>query len=202
MRVTTRSSRPRARTLTARCGAWGRPSKVRTTPGFTVWTSQRPSGSVALRPKPRNPAVPYSPSGAACHVSTTPSGTGSPSPSSSRPRIQMPPWEPTGTTSGPSGHGSTRARNGPTVCDGVRPRTGSGIGGRLEGRGVGSPQDDVEAEAEGPLGLGDVVVVARHQPLAGPFVGNRVEDRVLEEQRISGEVHLGHQPLRERPPEQ
>ncbi len=41
----------------------------------------------------------------------------------------------------------------------------------------------------------------RHQPVPGAL-RDRVEDRVLGEQRVVREVHLGHQPLGERAPEQ
>src|SRR5262249_60690070 len=45
--------------------------------------------------------------------------TGSPAPSMTRPVIAIAPALPSGTTNGPSGHGSPIARNGPTVCEGV-----------------------------------------------------------------------------------
>ena len=86
------------------------------------------------------------------------------------------------------------AKNGPTVWPGV--------GGRrhvllLEGRGRRAGEHDVPAVAGAPLGLGDVVVVGRHQPLAGLRVDDRLVDRVEGEQRVAGEVHLGDQPLGE-----
>ena len=48
------------------------------------------------------------------------SGIGVPSPSSTDPRIQIAPGVPSGTTYGPSGHGSPIAKNGPIVWEGVR----------------------------------------------------------------------------------
>ena len=49
-------------------------------------------------------------------------GTGAPVPSRTSPRIQMAPGVPSGTTSGPAGHGSAIPKKGPTVCEGVRTR--------------------------------------------------------------------------------
>src|SRR5215467_1372844 len=87
-----------------------------------------PSGPVGHRPNPRNPgaAAPRGssgwanrPSGSACQVSTSASVTGSPAPSKTRPVIVIAPGVSSGTTNGPSGHGSPIDRNGPTVCEGV-----------------------------------------------------------------------------------
>ena len=47
-----------------------------------------------------------------------------------------------------------------------------------------------------------VEVERRDHPLAVPGVAHRMEDRVLEEERIAGEVHLGHQAGGERRSEQ
>src|SRR5918999_815474 len=96
MRVTTRSSRPRARTVTSMWGAWPSPSA----PGFTVTIWYRPSSSVGQRPKPRKPdpegprgssGWSKRPSGSACQVSITPSGTGAPAPSRTTPEIRIAP---------------------------------------------------------------------------------------------------------------
>ena len=38
-------------------------------------------------------------------------------------------------------------------------------------------------------------------PLARGRVAHRLEDRVVREERVAGEVHLRHEPLGERPPE-
>ena len=75
---TTRSSRPRANTDTARCGAWGVPSSVA-------------HGRRARRadlPRRRRPPVAHRVNGPPnCHVSTTASGTGAPAPSRTVPLI-------------------------------------------------------------------------------------------------------------------
>ena len=65
-------------------------------------------------------------------------------------------------------------------------------------------QDDVPLEAERPLLLGRLESKRADHPLGAPRVGSRdrVEDRVLEEQRVAREVHLRHQPLRERAAEE
>src|SRR6202042_378035 len=109
-------------------------------PGRRVMIRYRPPASVGHRPKPRNPepapapgrpAAPGPrgssggaklPSGAACQVSISASGTGSPAPSSTTPLMVIAPGVPSGTTNGPSGQGSPIARNGPIVCDGVSGR--------------------------------------------------------------------------------
>ena len=52
------------------------------------------------------------------------------------------------------------------------------------------------------FGLGLVNVEARDHPPACLLVTDRVEDRVIRKERVVGEVHLCHQPLRERATEQ
>src|SRR5579875_475363 len=245
IRVTTRSSSPRANTDTSRCGASVPPPGHGSGPGRSVTTRNRPPASVGHRPNPRNraageppppvlpgtvPATPRGsspasprgssgwekrPSGPACQVSTSASGTGSPAPSSTRPAITIAPGAPSSTTNGPSGHGSPIAKNGPTVCDGVTPsgRTAGSLSrpsclaaaplaGVLEHGLLPAAQHDVPLVAEGPLRLGQVEVEPGDHPLPGRRVRHRVEDRVLGEERVAGKVHLRHQPLRERPAEQ
>src|SRR5918999_3975886 len=207
MRVTTRSSRPRASTETSMCGAWPSPSA----PGFTVTISKRPSSSVGHRPNPAKPDPPdvdtaprgssgwsKRPPGSACQVSITPSGTGAPAPSSSTPEMRIAPGVPSGTTRCPPDHVSPMDRNGPTVCDGVS----RSLMGLLE-RGLLAPaQHDVPAVGERPLRARGLEVERRDHALARLRVGYRVEDRVLVEQRVVREVHLRDEPLRERAPEQ
>ena len=86
----------------------------------------RPSAPSASEPRSQRVERPRS----ACHVSITPSGTGAPSPSRSRPRIEIAPGSRRARLGcRRAGSARTRWRNGPTVCDGVRPGGGSGIGG-------------------------------------------------------------------------
>src|SRR5256884_5146080 len=186
MRVTTRSSRPRANTDTSRCGASMLPSEVGSGPGLSVTMRYEPSGAVGHRPKPRKLWYPPGvaprgssgwakrPSGPACQVSISPSGMMFPAPSKSRPMIVIAPGVPSGTTNGPSGHGSRIEKYGPTVWEGV-------IGGTrsaplLEDGRVAAAQHDVPVVAEGPLWLGQLDVEVGDQPLPGLLVGHRVED--------------------------
>src|SRR5918999_6223160 len=203
MRVTTRSSRPRASTVTSMCGAWPSPNA----PGFSVTIWKRPSPSVGQRPNPRKPdpegprgssGWSKRPSGSACQVSITPSGTGAPAPSRTTPEMRIAPGAPSGTTRCPSFQVSPMDRNGPTVCDGVS----KSLMGLLE-RGLLAPaQHDVPAVGERPLRARRLEVERRDHALARLRVGYRVEDRVLVEQRVVREVHLRDEPLRERAPEQ
>eukprot|EP01022_Parablepharisma_sp_SALTPOND_P016942 TRINITY_DN2599_c0_g3_i6.p1 TRINITY_DN2599_c0_g3~~TRINITY_DN2599_c0_g3_i6.p1 ORF type:complete len:1173 (+),score=341.22 TRINITY_DN2599_c0_g3_i6:1282-4800(+) len=64
------------------------------------------------------------------------------------------------------------------------------------GRGVAAAQDDVEYVAEHLVVHRFVQREARDQALAGSLVGDALEDRVVVEQRVVGEVHLRHQALR------
>src|SRR5579875_2540670 len=98
--------------------------------------------------------------------------------------MRIAPGASSGTTSGPSGHGSAMDRKGPTVCDGVRPSVSVIVGLGLERRAVLTAQHDVELECEGPRLDGLGVVVATDHALARPLVAHRVVDRVLEEQRV------------------
>ena len=125
----------------------------------------------------------------------------SPAPSSTWPVMVMAPGVPSGTTNGPSGHGRTMARNGPTVCDGVMGRlTASSCVSKTVAPGPRSTMSHSKPSAQsGSVRPRSNRAIIR---CAGLRVGHRVEDRVLREQRVTGEVHLGHQPLRERPAEQ
>src|SRR5918999_6570893 len=191
MRVTTRSSRPRARTVTSMWGAWPSPSA----PGFTVTIWYRPSSSVGQRPKPRKPdpegprgssGWSKRPSGSACQVSITPSGTGAPAPSRTTPEIRIAAGVPSGTTRCPSVQVSPMDRNGPTVCEGVS----RSLMGLLERGLLAAAKHDVPAVGECPLRAGRLEVGRRDHPLARLGVGHRVEDGVLVEQRVVREVHL------------
>src|SRR5690606_17322591 len=57
---------------------------------------------------------------------------------------------------------------------------------------------DVETERQRPFRHRPAQIERRDQPLPRLLVRNRIEDRVLEEQRIVGEVHLRDEPLGER----
>src|SRR5918995_1576564 len=128
MRVTTRSSRPRANSETSTCGACRPPSPSGTRPGLSVQMAYSPV-SVCERPKPVKPgyrAAPRGssgwskrPSGSACQVSTIASGTTSPLPSYTAPRSQIAPGVSGGTTSSPPSQVRPIARYGPTVALGV-----------------------------------------------------------------------------------
>src|SRR5215211_5011681 len=59
--------------------------------------------------------------------------------------------------------------------------------------GVFSFEHDVEAVAEGPLRLRRLEVEGGDHTLAGLLVAHRLEDGILPEERIAGEVHLGYQ---------
>src|SRR4029450_4670557 len=78
-------------------------------------------------------------------------------------------------------------RNGPIVWEGV----GAGTCSVLHWRRLTAPQDDVVAIPERPLFHGSIMVVAADHPLASLGIADGVEDRVLEEERVAGEKHLG-----------
>src|SRR5918997_473453 len=266
MRVTTRSSRPRANSETSTCGACRPPSPSGTRPGLSVQMAYSPV-SVCERPKPVKPgyrAAPRgssgwskTPSGSACQVSTIASGTGSPLPSNTVPRSQIAPGVSAGTANSPPSQVRPIARYGPTVELGVvigwvvtrhlpaRFRTRSAprsmppvasavapllarwrslrcslpVCSRLAAmlprpssrdvpvvlgleRGLlRAAQDDVPLEPQRPVGHGALVVEPADRQVARTL-GDRVEDRVLEEQRVVREVHLGDQALGERPAEE
>src|SRR5690242_15891080 len=96
-----------------------------------------------------------------------------------------------GTSSAAPSYGRAKPKNGPTVCDGVGSSAATSV---LHRRGLAAAQDDVEAIRERPLGHRRVEVERAHEALAGGRVAHGVEDRVLEEERIAREVHLGDEP--------
>src|ERR671932_545678 len=63
----------------------------------------------------------------------------------------------------------------------------------LEGRGVAAVDDDVEHEAERPLGPRQREIELRDEALACVFIGNGMEDRIVREQWIARKVHLRHE---------
>src|SRR6188472_3993528 len=126
----------------------------------------------------------------------TASGMPSPLPSVTEPWTWIASGSSDATAYRESGSARTMWRNGPTVCDGVS-GGGSATAAVLEGGAIGAAQDDVEAEAERPLRHRRLVVVVGHHRRSRSL-RDRVVHRVLEEQRIVGEVHLRHEALRER----
>src|SRR5262245_12080207 len=125
-----------------------------------------------------------------------PSGTGSPAPSRSRPRIRTARGSPSGTSEEPMcSRKRPIERNGPDVCDGAGARAGSVIVRLLERGGAAPAEHDVEAEPERPGGLGQVELERADQTLASLLVADRVEDRIEREERIAREVHLGDEPI-------
>src|SRR5918997_645501 len=86
---------------------------------------------------------------------------------------------------------------GPTVWDGV-----GSVTSRLRRGGLATSQHHVELVRERPLRHGFTEVEVGDHPLPVPRVAHRVEDRVLEEQRIAREVHLRHEARGERVSEQ
>src|SRR6476660_4941590 len=106
-----------------------------------------------------------------------PSGTGSPAPSSRRPRITTAPGSVGGTAAAPSCPSMRPMwRYGPTVCDGV----GSAI--RILGRREPAADDDVEPVAERPVRLRQPLVELADEPWTRGL-RHRLEDRVDREQR-------------------
>ena len=189
-------SSPRANTETSMCGACA----VRPRPGLSVTISQPPSSSVGAAPEAAEAPPPKRAVAApACQVSISASGTGVARAvehaAADRDRAL---GAAARRRSGPSGHGSPIEKYGPTVCDGVVPgisRRPAGSRSRRAGRCPTGRRAPTRARCASRSN-------ARDQPLARLRVAHRVEDRVLREQRVAGEVHLRHQPLGERAPEQ
>src|SRR5207237_5627132 len=69
-------------------------------------------------------------------------------------------------------------------------------------RGVTAAQHYVPAIAERPLRNRRVEVEPSRQQAAAALVRDRVEDWIVRNQRVAGEVHLRHEPAGERWPEQ
>ena len=63
-------------------------------------------------------------------------------------------------------------------------------------------QHDVEAVAQGPFRLRRFEVEGRDHTLSSLSVPHRLEDGILLEERVAGEVHLGYEPAPERRSEQ
>src|SRR5665213_4351862 len=206
MRVTTRSSNPRAKTETSMWGASTRPSSAGSEPGLTVTMANTPSSSVAQRPKPRkaDPLLPRGssgcanrPSGSACHVSTMASVTAAPAPSSTWPLMRMAPGVPSGTTLGPSLHANPRVRKGPAVCDGVSGSIISAPIRRVARRRCRTPENDVPHVRQRPFRFGEVERPVTEQAAARRRVGDGHVHGIEVKEWVIGEVHLGHQTLRE-----
>ena len=214
MRVTSRSSRPRAKTR-RRCAApaTGRRA-VGTTPGLTVRMAHSPSGPVAHRPKPRKPSRRRA--ARIVGVVEAPVGVGLPrldqrvrhgcARAVDDPAAQTTPRPacPRRTTSGPSSHARAMCRNGPTVCDGVSGRrvmSSSARAPRTASRPSRAARCRTRSRAPTPAAVVAEVEPA-HQSLPRGRVRDGVEDRVVGEERVVREVHLGDQPLGERPAEQ
>ena len=133
--VTPRSSSPRAKTDTFRCGAsmppsgWAADRLERDDPVGAVRRGRAPAEAAEAVVAARGPAPRGSsgcakrPSGPACQVSISPSGMMSPAPSYSRPTMVIAPGSALATTNGPSDHGSLIEKYGPTVWEGVIPGT-------------------------------------------------------------------------------
>src|SRR5436305_722061 len=113
----------------------------------------------------------------------------------------MTPGVSAGTTYGPASNGSPIAKYGPTVWEGVVAKIVISVG-LLEGGLTGAAQVDVEVVGMGPVGPSGMDVKAGDHALARLLVTDRVEDRVVREERIARKVHLGDEPLREGAAEQ
>src|SRR5262249_13174088 len=80
-------------------------------------------------------------------------------------------------------------REGPTVWEGVR----SGMVG-VQRRCPAAPQNDVEVVGQRPLGPCGFEVKSADHALARLGIGHRVEDGIKWEERITGKIHLRHEP--------
>src|SRR5438105_6174257 len=193
------------KTATTRCGACSMPPGPGTRPGLMVVKRNAPCSSVGMRPKPLNPrssgffwwssGCAYLPCEFACQISTRPSLTPTPSPSSSRPSIATrSPLAPRAAMSRVVSQSSPMWRYGPTVWLPLAYRLMSA----LHRRGVAAAQHDVEAIGESPLRNGVRPVKHRDQANARFVLGDRVVHRVVLEQRVSRKIHLRDQPREKR----
>src|SRR3989449_5466016 len=168
-----------------------------------------PWSSVGMRPKPLNPrssrffcwssGCAYLPCEFACQISTRPSLTPTPSPSSSRPSIATrSPLAPRAAMSRVVSQSSPMWRYGPTVWLPLAYRLMSA----LHRRGIAAAQHDVEAVGERPFRNGVLPVERRDQASARFLVGDRVVHRVVLEQRVSRKIHLRDHAREERGAEQ
>src|SRR5579862_2920847 len=118
--------------------------------------------------------------------------------------MRIEPGVPSGTIRLPPSNGTPIAKYGPTVWEGVTSKIiVHCLLERLFEQGRrGTAQVDVPVERLRPVRTGLMDVEGRDHPLARLLIPDRVVDRVIREERIVGEVHLRHQPLRERTPQQ
>src|SRR6202044_2079273 len=116
------------------------------------------------------------------------SGTGWPSPSSTRPSM---------LTRSPETLESTRSclidrhmpmeKKGPIVCDVVAELTLA-----LHGRGFAPAHYNVEPIAECLRRNCGLPVENRNQPIARAFIRRAIENRIERKERVTGEIHLSH----------
>src|SRR5690349_6342637 len=112
------------------------------------------------------------------------SGTGSPSPSNTVPKMRMTPGVSAGTTSDMGGRSRPNSKKGPTVCEGVGGSCGMMLLALKRG-GLTSPHDDVEAIAQRPLGCGERPVKGADHPIPIPGISDGVHDGVEGEKGIA-----------------
>src|SRR6185312_1951820 len=172
------------------CGACVALPRPGTGPGFSVAKRNMPFWSVPQRPNPGNLS---SAGGSACQISTQASDTGAPLPARTWPiSVIRSPVAPNLVRSAQS-LSSSRCQNGPTVWLAVA----VGISAFLHRRGPAPAQHHVEAIAERPVFLADAEIQLGDEPLTRGFVRHRLEHRVVRQQRIALEIHLGDEPRRE-----
>src|SRR5690349_3946757 len=87
-----------------------------------------------------------------------------------------------------SGRASPIWKNGPTVCDGVG-ISFAAISAGLDRCRRAAAQHDVPVIAERPFGLAQIRIVIADQALARVLVGGALVDRIVGEERVTGEVH-------------
>src|SRR5712691_1316172 len=185
------------KTATTRCGACNVAPGPGTRPGLMVVKRNAPWSSVGMRPKPLKPrssrffcwsaGCAYLPCEFACQISTSPSLTPTPSPSSSRPSIATrSPLTPRAAMSRVVSQSSPMWRYGPTVWLPLAYRLMSA----LHRRGIAAAQHDVEAVGKCPFRNGVLPVEHRDQATARFLVGDRVVHRVVLQQRVSRKIHL------------
>src|SRR5467141_2789618 len=150
-----------------------------------------------MRPKPRksrssrffcwSAGCAYLPCEFACQISTRPSLTPMPSPSSSRPSIATrSPLAPRAAMLRVVSQSSPMWRYGPTVWLPLAYRLMSA----RHRRGNAATQHDVEAVRQRPFRNGVLPVEHRDQANARFLVGDRVVHRVVLQQRVSRKIHL------------
>src|SRR6267143_2020141 len=186
------------KTATTRCGACNVAPGPGTRPGLMVVKRNAPWSSVGMRPKPRksrssrffcwSAGCAYLPCEFACQISTRPSLTPMPSPSSSRPSIATrSPLAPRAAMLRVVSQSSPMWRYGPTVWLPLAYR----LMLTPRRRGIAATQHDVEAVGERPFRNGVLPVERRDQANTRFPVGDRVVHRVVLQQRVSRKIHLG-----------